>query len=236
METPIDTASLSRGTFCVGEWIVEPQLGRLTRGGTTVSLELKVMDVLLCLAREAGMLVTRQDLIDSVWATEFVSDNTLTHAIAELRSALGDDAKSPSYIETIHRRGYRLLLGAFEPDETQTAAANRPSCFYIIRGDRNVPLRDGKNLIGRIPWATVTIDSLQVSRRHASIVVDESTALLEDLRSKNGTYLNGRRLDDPAPLTDGDRIALGSYVVVLQVVTKVTTEEGDTPIGPALDA
>jgi DNA-binding winged helix-turn-helix (wHTH) protein len=194
------------------------------------------MSVLLCLARYSGNLVTRQDLIDTVWASQFISDNTLTHAIAELRSALGDDAKSPFYIETIHRRGYRLLVGASEADATQKAATGKPPSFHVITSDRSVRLATGENLIGRIPWATVTIDSLQVSRRHAQIFVDGSSALLEDLGSKNGTYLNGCPLEAPAYLADGDRIGLGSHVVVLQLVATVTTEEGDTPTDPALEA
>ena len=236
MSSAINIDVLAGSTFRLGEWTVEPNLGRLTRDGTTVDLELKVMDVLLCLAMRPRVLVTRQDLIDTVWATEYISDNTLTHAIAELRSALGDDARNPSYIETIHRRGYRLLVGAFEPDETQTAAAGKSSCFFVVTGNRRVRLRSGDNLIGRLPWATVTIDSLQVSRRHARIIVDGSTAILEDLGSRNGTFLNGRPFEAPAYLDHGDRIGLGSHLVLLQLVATVTTEEGDTPTDPALEA
>jgi len=223
-------------TFHLGEWEVEPELGRLTCGDSTVDLELKVMSVLLCLARSSGNLVTRQDLIDTVWDRQFISDNTLTHAIAELRSALGDDAKRPFYIETIHRRGYRLLVDASESHDTRTNTADTASSFHVVMGDRSVRLENGENLIGRIPWATVTIDSLQVSRRHAQIFVDGSSALLEDLGSKNGTYLNRRPLEAPAYLADGDRIGLGSHVVVLQLAAMVTTEEGDTPTDPALEA
>ncbi len=231
-----DKHPLSGRTFRLGEWVVEPDLGRLTRGGATIVLELKVMDVLLCLARKPGELVTRLDLIDTVWATEVISDNTLTHAIAELRSALGCDAMNPSYIETVHRRGYRLLVGASEPDDTQTAAAGQSSLFFVVCGDRSVRLAIGGNLIGRLPWATVTIDSVQVSRRHAQIDVDDSTALLEDLGSKNGTYLNGCQLENPANLAHNDRIGLGSHVIVLKLATTVPTEEGDTPTDPALEA
>ncbi len=236
MPSAVDTDVVSGSTFRLGEWVVEPLLGRLTRGGTTIGLELKVMDVLLCLAMKPGLLVTRQDLIDTVWATEYISDNTLTHAIAELRSALGDDAKSPSYIETIHRRGYRLLVGAFEHHDTPSPVSGKSSCFFVVTGNRSVRLRSGDNLIGRIPWAAVTIDSLQVSRRHACIVVDGSTAILEDLGSRNGTYLNGRPIEAPAHVEHGDRIGLGSHLVLLQLDATLTTEEGDTPTGPALEA
>jgi DNA-binding winged helix-turn-helix (wHTH) protein/WD40 repeat protein len=95
--------------FRIGRWLVEPSLNRLSKDDTTIQLELKVMDVLVCLAERAGEVVPRQEIVDRVWATEFISDNTLTHAITELRNALGDDARNPSFIETIHRRGYRLI-------------------------------------------------------------------------------------------------------------------------------
>jgi len=232
----MDTVALLDGTFRLGEWVVEPQFGRLTRGGTTVGLEFKVMEVLLCLARRSGTLVIRQDLIDAVWATEYVSNNTLTHAIAELRSALGDDAKNPSYIETIHRRGYRLLADVADQEDTDPDDSPETSCYYVLTGDRRVPLRDGENLIGRVPWATITVDEPQVSRRHARILVDGSTAVLEDLGSKNGTYLNGRPAEAPTPLSDGDRIGLGSHSVFLQLTAAVTTEEGDTPTDAAFEA
>ena len=237
MPSSSDTDVLAANAFPLGEWVVEPLLGRLTRSsGMRVDLQLKVMDVLLCLARKPGVLVTRSDLIDTVWATEFISDNTLTHAIAELRSALGCDAKNPSYIETIHRRGYRLLKGMSEPNDTQTGTVDKPPCFHVVTGDRSVRLENGENLIGRIPWATVSIDSLQVSRRHARIVIDGSTVQLEDLGSKNGTYLNGRPLKDPAYIADGDRITLGSHVVVLRLIASVTTEGDQTPTDPAFEA
>jgi len=97
------------GPFRLGEWLVEPSLNRLSRGDTTIQLELKVMDVLVCLAERAGEVVPRREIVDTVWATEFIADNTLTHAITELRNAFDDDARNPSFIETIHRRGYRLI-------------------------------------------------------------------------------------------------------------------------------
>ena len=93
----------------LGDWMIDPRLNRLTRNGESIQIELKMMDVLVCLAEHAGELVERQQLIDAVWATEYVSENILTRAVAELRRTLGDDAKEPKFIETIHRRGYRLI-------------------------------------------------------------------------------------------------------------------------------
>ncbi len=96
--------------FILGEWTVQPQLNRLSRsGGGDVQLEPKMMDVLVCLARNPGDVVSREALIDAVWPEVFISESVLTRAIAGLRRALGDDARRPRFIETISKRGYRLM-------------------------------------------------------------------------------------------------------------------------------
>jgi DNA-binding winged helix-turn-helix (wHTH) protein len=100
---------LGHSPFRLGDWLVDPTLCRIFRGDTMVHLELRPMDVLVSLAAHATSLVTRLQLMDEVWGSLSISDNTLTRAIADLRSALNDDARRPSYIETIHRRGYRSL-------------------------------------------------------------------------------------------------------------------------------
>ena len=105
------------GDFRLGDWLVQPSLNRISQGDSAITFELKWMEVLVCLAEQAGNVVTRFEIIDRVWATEFITDNTLTHTIAELRSALGDDANDPTYIETIRRRGYRLVAPVERVDE-----------------------------------------------------------------------------------------------------------------------
>jgi DNA-binding winged helix-turn-helix (wHTH) protein/WD40 repeat protein len=124
------SAILQEGSpFLVGEWLVEPTLNRLTRGGDSVQLESKAIDVLLCLVAHAGQVVSKDTLFDTVWQTEFVSDSTLTSRIGELRNALGDDAQSPRYIETIRKRGYRLIAdvrAVTTPTETPLAIPEAP--------------------------------------------------------------------------------------------------------------
>ncbi len=127
----------SVGDFRLGDWLVQPNLNRISRGDSTITLELKVMQVLVCLAEHEGDLVTRQELTDSVWATEFISDNTVTHAITELRNALGDDATSPTYVETIHRKGYRLIapvesVGGEDDFGNARPAIGKPRWPYVL--------------------------------------------------------------------------------------------------------
>ncbi|HSL19503.1 MAG TPA: winged helix-turn-helix domain-containing protein [Methylomirabilota bacterium] len=126
--------------FRLGDRLVEPRLNRLTRDGEPIQIEIKAMDVLLCLVRRAGEVVTRQEIVDAVWATEFISDNTLTHAVAELRNALGDDARAPTFIETIHRRGYRLItpVEPADPEDRATGTLARfPVSKTLADGARN---------------------------------------------------------------------------------------------------
>ena len=116
MDPEISAASVVR----IGEWLVEPSLNRLSRGDTVIHLRPKAMDVLALLARQPGQVISRESIIDSVWAKTFIADSALASAISELRKALGDDVQNPSYIETIQKRGYRLkpaVAAAEEPCE-----------------------------------------------------------------------------------------------------------------------
>ncbi len=109
MTTEIERVSELGDRFRVGDWLVEPGLNRISHDGSAVQLESKAMDVLAVLARRAGEVVSHGELQDVIWQTEFVSYNTVVGRIYELREALGDDAKDPRYVETIPKRGYRLI-------------------------------------------------------------------------------------------------------------------------------
>jgi DNA-binding winged helix-turn-helix (wHTH) protein/TolB-like protein/Tfp pilus assembly protein PilF len=97
--------------FILSGWLVEGDLNRLTRGGETLQLEPKAIDVLCRLAATPGEVVSREALLQAVWPGRAVVDQVLTRAIGQLRSALGDEAQKPRLIETVARRGYRLLPG-----------------------------------------------------------------------------------------------------------------------------
>ncbi len=96
--------------FRLGAWLVEPDLNRVSGTAGSSHVEPKAMDVLVYLAARVGSVVPRQQLVEAVWPGTFVTDDALRHAVAQLRAALRDDARNPRYIETIPRRGYRLLL------------------------------------------------------------------------------------------------------------------------------
>ena len=231
----------THGAFLLGDWLVEPDLNLISLGDQAIRLELKVMEVLVCLACHGFNVVTRQQIIDWVWDEGCICDNTLTHAVAELRKAFDDNATFPEYIETIHRRGYRLVKPVTDLEGRPPLGFGRPSRFRVLIDNRNIQLRQGENLIGRLPEASLCIHSLQVSRRHARITVEDGKAFLEDLGSKNGTQLNGRPVRELKQLHDGDRIFLGDGIIVMQFIETgnfAPTDPPDvaTPTGPLLRA
>src|SRR5262249_2527967 len=97
------------GDFRLGLWIVQPSLNNISRNGSSVRLEPKAMEVLVCLAQHGDSVVSKERLIGEVWPHTFVGDDALTRCIGELRRAFDDDPKTPKVIETIPKRGYRLV-------------------------------------------------------------------------------------------------------------------------------
>ena len=104
----MDDQTLQSG-FTIGSWRVFPLRGELEHGDEVHHLEPKIMDVLVLLARHAGEVVEREVIVGKIWSGRFVSDDPLSKCIAELRKVLGDSARDPKYIRTVHKRGYQLV-------------------------------------------------------------------------------------------------------------------------------
>jgi DNA-binding winged helix-turn-helix (wHTH) protein/Tfp pilus assembly protein PilF len=97
------------GEFQIGTWLVQPGLNLISRDGTPVHLEPKVMEVLVCLAQHTGELVSKEELLRTIWRDTFVTEDALKRCVFELRRVFEDDAHDPRIIETIPKRGYRLI-------------------------------------------------------------------------------------------------------------------------------
>jgi len=108
-------------SFQLGAWTVNPAANQIFQEGLTVRLEPLAMDVLCLLARSPGDVISKERFIASAWQGRAVSDNAVSRVITELRKALHDDPKQPSYIQTISRKGYRLIVevGPFAPPPAQ---------------------------------------------------------------------------------------------------------------------
>ncbi len=100
---------MSGANYRFGPFFVDRTRYRVLRAGSDLELTPKLLDLLLYLLDNAGALVTKEQLLDALWANANVTDNALTQAVSELRQALDDDPGSPQYIKTVARRGYRFV-------------------------------------------------------------------------------------------------------------------------------
>ena len=231
--------SPSRPPFRVGGWDVYPNLDRIVSTDGELHVEPRVMDVLVYLAEHPQQVLPRSVIIDAVWPELYVADAVLTRAIAVLRKALGDEARAPRYIETIPKRGYRLIADVEGPRRRQTEGRHRVDAgggqarFTLVMDDREVALGDGHHVVGRAADSDVQICASDVSRHHAVITVHADHLVIEDLGSKNGTWVSGTRLSSPQRLHDGDRLVLGSSMVVVRDSSSAPTR---TLSGPGAHA
>jgi TolB-like protein/DNA-binding winged helix-turn-helix (wHTH) protein/Tfp pilus assembly protein PilF len=112
--------------FRVGEWLVQPSLNSISRNGSSVRLEPKVMEVLVCLASRPGETVPKDELLRTVWPDTFVTDDGPVRSISELRRVFQDDAREPRVIQTIPKRGYRLVASVEPAAAAQTGIPDSP--------------------------------------------------------------------------------------------------------------
>jgi len=221
------------GSFRFGEFELDVAAYTLRRTGQRIKLEKIPMEVLVLLLRKPGILVNRAEIQAALWGSDvFVEhDSAINTAVRKIRRALGDDAEHPRFLETVVGKGYRFIA-PFEPKgaerslegsgvDTGAGASDRlhrqlPN-YFLARGKRDFVLEKGENLLGRDPEARVHIDHPSISRRHARISIDSTLAVLEDLKSRNGTFLDGRRIETPTEIHHGAIIGLGPIALTVVV-------------------
>jgi len=116
----------------IGNWVVAPSLNSISCEGRTVRLEPKVMRVLLCLAKHPGETLSKEQLFQAVWPNIAVTEDVLKRCIAELRRAFEDDAREPRIIETISKRGYRLVAPVTAHSAPPAAAESAVSDSIVV--------------------------------------------------------------------------------------------------------
>jgi DNA-binding winged helix-turn-helix (wHTH) protein len=194
-----------------GEFVLEQSERQLLRGGQVVHLSPKAFELLSLLVDRAPAAVAKEELLQAVWPGVHVADASLTNVVAEIRAATGDDARRPRFLRTVHAFGY-----AFCGELVQEGSPVVGGTWHLVIAGRRYALSAGPNVVGRDPAAAIPIDHVSVSRRHAQVSLSGGGAIIQDLGSRNGTYLNGRRLETAAALKDGDVIRLGSVTIVVE--------------------
>ena len=205
-------------SYRFGRFVLDSGTRQLLCDGDEVHLSPKAFELLSILLASQPCAVSKAELQERLWPTTYVEETNLAGLVAEIRRALRDSATRPVFLRTVYRFGYRFV-GEVETDEPSRAGA-RPArpVACVVFGNQQTPLLPGANVIGRAPDAAVHCNAPGVSRHHARIVVSQNDATLEDLGSKNGTYLRGARVT-AARLADGDEIRLGMASLTFRLMS-----------------
>lgn len=201
-----------------GDYVLATEARELRLRDAPVALTPKAYQLLELLLEKRPRAVSKAQIHERLWPSTFVSEVNLASLACEIRAAIGDDARAPRYIRTVRGFGY-----AFCGEPGAAAGLAGPVGPGVVCrlawGDREVALQPGENILGRSSEVAVWVDSTSVSRHHARIIVAGAEATLEDLGSKNGTMLNGRRVETPMILADRDEVRLGSVRILFRVLS-----------------
>ena len=205
---------------CFGPFVLDADTRQLHREGREVHFTPKAWELLELLLGSRPRAVSKTAIRQRLWPDAHVGAGSLTVLMAELRTGLGDDARHPTWIRTVPRYGYAFAGEAAEEAPGGPGLAvpipSSGAAPRVVWGRRVLPLVEGDNVLGRDEDTGVRIDAPGISRRHALLRVRGGEATLEDLGSKNGTYLQGSRLAGPATLRDGDLFVLGDVALVFR--------------------
>lgn len=194
-----------------GRFEFDPVTRRVRCEGADIHLAPKAFDLMAALLDGAPRVVSKRELHARLWPGGVVADATLVALIKQLRAALDDRDRAAPLIRTVHRVGYALDI----PPAHREAAMPSEVARWLTLGQRRLSLAAGENIVGRDEAASVRLDDPMVSRRHARIVVSTSGTLIEDLGSKNGTFIDGQPIAaDPMPLRNGIQLAFGTVLVI----------------------
>jgi DNA-binding winged helix-turn-helix (wHTH) protein len=211
-----------------GPFTLDERARQLLGGSGAIHLSPKAFDLLLLLARDHPAAVSKERIHQQLWPDTFVSETNLAVLVAEIRGALGEDARRPRYIRTINRFGY-AFSGSLAATGAAPLAPGFPSCSLAWSTGLS-RLGVGEHVIGRDAAADVCIPAVGISRRHALIVVTDETVTLRDLSSKNGTFVNDRRVIEPVVLRDGAEIRLGPVRARFQRLSRdLSTQTVEAP-------
>jgi len=186
----------------------------LLRAGRPVRLSDNAAAILSALLQNSPRPVSNIDLAGCILPRDTSAPDRIPGLLLELRGAIEEKGEPEVFRKTSAPDGYAVV--------SQPAEERRPIVpgvgyrFRLYWDDREIPLEEGENVIGRDLNVQIRVDEGDVSRRHARVLVDRESATLEDLKSSNGTFCNDRRVSGAVVLTDGDRITVGPVHLIFR--------------------
>lgn len=189
MKTAFRPVDRTLTAFRFDEFTFDCNSRMLRRGAAEQHLSPKAQHLLQLLLAACPRALSREELYDALWPSTFVCETNMAGVVREVRRALGDDARESQYIRTVHGFGYAFCgdVVAVQPERSPVSA------MLVCEGHR-YPLREGENLVGRAHDGCVVLNDATVSRRHAVISISDGEMWVQDLDSKNGTYVDQQKV------------------------------------------
>jgi DNA-binding winged helix-turn-helix (wHTH) protein len=205
--------------------LIDTDRRQVFRSGRVMPLSPKAYQLLATLVEARPKALSKDELYKELWPATFVVEANLSNLVGEIRSALNDSTHQPRFIRTVHGYGY-----AFCGEGTEEAPGTSIPHCWLVCGDDEFPLLPGENLVGRGPEARVHLDVAGVSRKHARIIVTSHDIVVEDLGSKNGTFVGGERIHATRELAPDQELSFGPVRAVLHVAPPAgSTESINSP-------
>jgi DNA-binding winged helix-turn-helix (wHTH) protein len=184
---------------------------RLFRGHDELHLSPKAFETLRQLVENRPRPLSKAELLTRVWPDVTVTEVSVARVINEIRETLGDDRRG-RIVRTMHSLGYAFVADIEDAATGQrTSGTRRHPAGWLVSASRSVPLYEGSQIIGRDPTLEIFLDSTKVSRRHARIEIRGTQATMEDLGSKNGSFVEGVRIEGPTFLRPGHSVRIGPF-------------------------
>jgi DNA-binding winged helix-turn-helix (wHTH) protein len=197
----------------------------LSHAGERLGLSPKAVSLLELLLRERPRAVAKMELQERLWPGTFVVEANLPNLIAEIRRGLEDTKRPHRFLRTVHGFGY-----AFCGEAVDLEGAERRRYVYRVRWDSgSASLRDGEHVVGRDPKADVHLDMASVSRYHARLCLNDGHMVIEDVGSRNGTFVRGQKIKARSPITlkDGEWFRMGGVPVIVSIARAADARETD---------
>ena len=199
-----------------GECRLNVESRQLVHDGRERHLSPKAFDLLLALLEARPKVLSKESLMNRVWPDVFVSEANLAVLVAEVRDAIGDEARASQFVKTHHGVGYSFIGQVTELARGAEAPSTGPTIALQI-GARRIMLPQGVISAGRDETSDVVLFDHSVSRHHARLRVEGRAVTIEDLGSKNGTRVNGTPVVGQTPVGHGAELQFGDLVARLIV-------------------
>lgn len=210
-------------TYRFANFSLNSDTRQLLGGGSERHLSPKAFDLLLILLEQRSRALSKSELTEQLWPSTFVGETNLPTLVAEIRRALDDSAQGSAFVRTVHRFGYRFVAEVVSAP--LDGAAGTEPVMYLATPDGRHPLSPGTLIIGRARDAAIRIDVGGVSRHHARIVVTGAEARVEDLGSKNGTFVDGKPVAGSQLLANGNEVRVGPVAFTFVVASPTMPTE-----------